>query len=240
MSAQELALEVIARLRAFTNPIRQVATANYFPSAQQNLGVAATDMRSVVRDLKQRLKTREPAEVLAVALAIIEQNTLEGRQAAYELVAGHRAGRESLNAAKLRRLGRGIDNWASVDGFACCLAGVAWREGRIADAEVAKWAHSKNRWWRRAALASTVALNTPARGGHGDVKRTLAVCKLLVSDHDDMVAKAMSWALRALVRWDRSAVAAFIEKHKFWLSKRVIREVNNKLRTGTKSGKQSR
>ena len=237
MNHAALAAEIIAKLRDHTNAARQQATANYYPSAQQNLGVGAPHMRAVVRAYRPQLKAESAADVIALAQAIIDCNTLEGRQCAYELLMGHKAAREALDAATVRQLGRGIDNWASVDGFACWVSGRAWREGQLRDAEIAKWARSKDRWWRRAALVSTVPLNTKSKGGKGDIKRTLAVCEILVADHDDMVAKAMSWALRELVPWDEKALRAFLKKHEAQLAKRVLREVGNKLRTGRKSGK---
>lgn len=167
---------------------------------------------------------------------MIDRNTLEGRQAAYEMLAGHEAARQSLNTRDVVRLGRGIDNWASVDGYCCAVAGVAWREGRLSDAEVAAWARSRDRWWRRAALVATVPLNVRSKGGRGDVPRTLAVCEMLKQDQDEMVAKALSWALRELIRWDREAVQRFLERHRTVLAKRVLREVGHKLATGRKSG----
>jgi 3-methyladenine DNA glycosylase AlkD len=74
-----------------------------------------------------------------------------------------------------------------------------------------------------------------ARGGRGDVARTLAVCRQVVDDRDDMVVKALSWALRSLVEWDRSAVSAFLAQHEDTLAGRVKREVTSKLRTGRKN-----
>jgi 3-methyladenine DNA glycosylase AlkD len=227
---------VIARLRTFTNRARQAATAHYFPGAQENLGVAAPHIRAIVRELKGALKAASAADVLALANAVIDQNTLEGRQAAYELLAGHKAAWRSLSGREVIRLGRGIDNWASVDGFCCTLAGAAWREGRLSDAQIACWARSRDRWWRRAALVATVPLNAVSKGGTGDVPRTLAVCEMLKHDPDEMVAKALSWALRELVRWDRQAVQRFLERHRAVLAKRVTREVGHKLETGRKSG----
>jgi 3-methyladenine DNA glycosylase AlkD len=50
-----------------------------------------------------------------------------------------------------------------------------------------------------------------------------------------MVVKAMSWALRSLIRWDPNAVAAFLARHEQTLAPRVKREVGNKLRTGRKA-----
>ena len=79
-----------------------------------------------------------------------------------------------------------------------------------------------------------MALNMRSQGDKGDVARTLTICGLLVSDHEDMVAKAMSWALRELVVHDAEAVGEFLTEHVAELSARVKREVRNKLTTGLK------
>ena len=90
------------------------------------------------------------------------------------------------------------------------------------------------------ALVSTVALNMRSHGGYGDAERTLAICRLLVEDYDDMVVKALSWALRELVGHDSKAVRAFLGEHEGVLAARVKREVRNKLRTGLKNPRRSR
>ena len=147
----------------------------------------------------------------------------------------HRGAFGGLDAASLEELGRGMDSWWSVDAFARVLSGPVWLDGRISDEVIHRWARSEDRWWRRAALVSTVALNTRSHGGYGDVPRTLAVCRSLVADHDDMVVKAMSWALRALVPHDPEAVSEFLEANEDVLAARVVREVRNKLETGLKT-----
>ena len=67
-------------------------------------------------------------------------------------------------------------------------------------------------------------------------ERTLAICRMLVGDREDMVVKAMSWALRGLAPWDASAVDSFLSEHGDRLAARVRREVRNKLQTGLKKG----
>jgi 3-methyladenine DNA glycosylase AlkD len=156
---------------------------------------------------------------------------------AYELVHYHKAAFASLRAKHLKQLGRVLDSWYHVDTFAPYLSGPAWREGQIDDAVIHAWAKSKDRWWRRAALVSTIGLNNKARGGRGDTPRTLAVCELLIDDRDDMVVKAMSWALRELSKRDPKAIEQFTNKHRAKLAPRVLREVGNKLRTGLKTPK---
>jgi 3-methyladenine DNA glycosylase AlkD len=88
---------------------------------------------------------------------------------------------------------------------------------------------------RRAALVSTVPLNLAAAGGTGDAPRTLDICRRLVDDRDDMVVKALSWALRELVARDREAVRGFLADHDARLAARVRREVATKLDTGRKT-----
>jgi 3-methyladenine DNA glycosylase AlkD len=84
-------------------------------------------------------------------------------------------------------------------------------------------------------LVSTVALNIRSHGGMGDTPRTLAVCEQLVADHEDMIIKAMSWALRALSVHDPEAVRRFLADHEAELAARIKREVRNKLETGLKN-----
>ena len=157
------------------------------------------------------------------------------RSIPYELILAHQAALRLLGQRELEELGRGLDSWWSVDSFARTLSGPAWHEGLIDDGVILKWARSRDKWWRRAALVSTVALNVRSRGGRGDVPRTLKVCRLLADDHEDMVEKALSWALRELVVHDARAVRDFIAEHEARLGSRVKRDVDNKLRTGLKS-----
>ena len=140
-------------------------------------------------------------------------------------------------AKELEEFGKEINSWGAVDIFAGLLAEPAWQHGQVSDDLIKNWVHSEDRWWRRTALVYTVALNRRSMGGTGDTTRTLNVCRLLVNDKDDMVVKAMSWALRELISHDVNAVREFIRIHEDVLASRVKREVNNKLRTGLKNPK---
>jgi 3-methyladenine DNA glycosylase AlkD len=198
-------------------------------NALPNPGTAA--LRSVRREYSKRLKNAMPSKVIELALRLMDGY----RFVAYELVCWHPTALASLGPADLKKLGRSLNSWGAVDCFACYLAGPAWRERQVPDALVHQWARSKNRWWRRAAVVSTVPLNNKTRGGRGDPPRTLALCELVVTDKDDMVEKALSWALRELSKRDPASVHAFLDTHRNVLAKRVLREVGNKLATGLKN-----
>jgi 3-methyladenine DNA glycosylase AlkD len=187
-------------------------------------------VRPVRRAWSRRLRPASAEAVVAVAMALVDRQ----RWVAYELLSSHPAALDHLGVEEVERLGEGMADWGSVDAFGCLVSGPVWRRGRLPDAAVHRWAASPDRWWRRAALVSTVPLNLRSRGGTGDTGRTLEVCRRLAADGDDMVVKALSWALRELVVWDPEAVRRFLDTHQEVLAARVRREVRSKLETGRK------
>jgi 3-methyladenine DNA glycosylase AlkD len=199
-------------------------------SALRGAGLAT--LRALRRDYSRRLRHAGSRSVLRLAYELKNSGVVH-RFFSDELIANHKGAMECLTRRDLEQIGAGMDSWDQVDSFATIVAGPAWRAGRISDADVAKWARSGDRWWRRAALVCTTKLNV--LGTNGDAQRTLSICKMLLDDHDDMIVKAMSWALRALSKRDPEQTAAFIESHRERLHFRVVREVRNKLRTGLKT-----
>ena len=111
----------------------------------------------------------------------------------------------------------------------------AWVNRRISDQDVHRWARFPDRCWRRTAVVATTGLNVKTRRGYGDAPRTLAVCQILADDPDDLVVKALSWALRVLAPHDPTAVQHLLTTNQHRLAARIEREVRNKLRTGVNS-----
>lgn len=216
----DLESEIIARLAALASPNTQA-------------------IRNVRREFSKRLVKTPPELIFDLALKLIRSEGVP-RFFAYELVQQHRQALRSLNAKSLQELAQGNDSWGAVDAFACFLAGPAWRERQVSETLIQRWARSPDRWWRRTALVSTVALNNKARGGSGDTNRTLMICEMLTDDRDDMVVKALSWALRELSKRDPGSVRQFLRQHHGLLAPRVDREVNSKLQTGLKNRRPNR
>jgi len=198
------------------------------------------NLRCLRREFSKRLARAEPRMLVDLAWQLLDQPGIEYRFLSYELVSHHRAALASIRSKELLRFGRGMSSWGEVDMFACYLAGPAWRQRQVPDALIHRWARSDDRWWRRAALVSTVPLNSKARGGRGDSLRTLEVCRALLGDRDDMMVKAMSWALRELAKRDAEAVGSFLAEHQSALAARVLREVRHKLTTGLKNPRKNK
>jgi 3-methyladenine DNA glycosylase AlkD len=192
------------------------------------------EWRRLRREWSRELQSEPPRAVIKLCIGLVDAG-LWGQLTSYEIIACSPAAILALTPASVRALASGISGWSAVDSFACYVTGPAWREGRIPTAMIHRWLKSPDRWLRRTAVVSTVALNVPARGGSGDTARTLDVCRRVLADRDDMVVKAVSWSLRSLVQWDRAAVASFLVDHDDELAARIKREVGTKLRTGRKN-----
>jgi len=190
-------------------------------------------VRAIRREFSRRIADAPPESVVQLALHLLDRNSDLLRFFSYELVNRHRPALERLTTDDLLKLGKGLNSWSSVDCFAMYLSGPLWARGGVPDRTIAAWARSKDRWWRRTALVSTVVLSR--RGNPDDLRRVLQVCTLLAADGDDMVVKALSWALREIAKKHPEEARAFLEEHKHTLAARVVREVNNKLKTGLKT-----
>jgi 3-methyladenine DNA glycosylase AlkD len=194
------------------------------------LAATRTQARALAREFRD-----EPAALVARARSAFAAGD---RLLAFEICRAAPRAVAGMTARQVRSFAAGMTEWWAADCFAVFIAGVAWREGALSDAEILRWTASRDRWMRRAALAATVPLNNRSRGAdraRGEARRTLAICRRLIHDRDDMVVKALSWALRELARRDRAAVAGFVEKYDGKLAPRVTREVRNKLETGLKN-----
>jgi 3-methyladenine DNA glycosylase AlkD len=192
-----------------------------------------------VRLLRRRyskvLAEASPKTVLQFVRSLLDASGWAERVVLFEVLTAHERAFGLLNDRLVEEMAHGLSDWGSVDLFGVTVLGQAWRAGLVTDSKILAWGRSQDRWRRRLALVATVPLNSRARGGTGDGRRTLRVCRLLLGDSDDMVVKAMSWSLRELAKRDPKLVEAFFLKEEDRLSARVKRGVLNKLRTGVKS-----
>ena len=177
------------------------------------------------RAFSRALADATASTVLGVVWPLLASDDTALRLIGYELCANHAGTMGSLSERTLRRLGVHLTSWFDADCLGKLIAGPAWRSGRITADLIVAMAKSKNVYWRRTALVSTL--------GH-TASRTLRVCRFLRNDHEPMVYKALSWALRDLSKRDPEAVRAFVAEYEGVLARAVVREVRTKLETGRK------
>jgi len=227
---------IIAELEFVADPFRKEASKIMFPTSMNYLGVRTPDERVLLKEWWIEIRNWPPGKLIQFAKELVETRIWECNQIAFELLWMNKNALRLLKLKDVEELGKNMDNWATTDAFSVMISGWVWREKQITDADVLNWLKSDNRWWRRSAVVSTVSLNLRARGGTGDTKRTLLICEKVVSDRDNMIVKALSWALRELSKSDKQAVEKFMEKYDSKLAGLVRREVYTKLETGRKNG----
>src|SRR5690348_1828572 len=125
------------------------------------------NVRNVRKEFSKRLVNTSPRIVVSISIHLLQLDRpgFEYRLVAYELIAYHTAALRSLGENDLELRGKGICSWGEVDTFSCYLAGPAWREFQVPDELIYSWASANDRWWGRAAVVCTVAVNNEARGG---------------------------------------------------------------------------
>ena len=216
---------ILSSLKLLADPERIAFAERMFPTKLRVVGVTNPNLRLVLREVKADVKDWSPRAVIDLAHELLSTEVFEAHWLGYELVGGRKTYQQALTGADAGAMNRSLDNWVLTDVYAANVLGYAWREGLLADEWFTALSAHADPFQRRLPLVACAALNTPANGGTGDAKRTLRHCRLALGDKHPMVTKAMSWALRTLIRWDRAAVATFVAENEVQLSKLVVREV---------------
>ena len=234
MEVNTVVKEIEEALSDHGSPERREKSLTYFPTSQKVIGVTNPDFKAILKAIRLKYGLT-PAEWISLCKALVATSVFECQVLAFEMIGRDRKLLDALEYKDLSALGQNLDNWVSVDHYTVGIFGVLWGKGIVKDKHIDKLLESENFWDRRMAVVSTVALNLKSRGGRGDTPRTMAVCERVVDERQDMIQKALSWALRELSKRDWEAVIAFMERYENRLANRVVREVNHKLDFGTKN-----
>lgn len=203
--------------------------------ALKSHGVRTPDVRALAGDWAQAHQGVERESLFALVDSLWRGDSYDERSLALELLQRYKRWIPDLTWAHLDRWRRRLDNWGATDGLGVhtfgrwVLADPGARLGHlrdlIADADV---------WSRRLALVATTWLN---RNDDRFADFTLALIDQVKAERHPMITKAVSWALREMTRRHPDRVAAYLDANRDALAALVVREVDNKLRTGLKSGK---
>ena len=227
--------KALDKLYSLADPSQQEFLKTLVPSQKKVLGIKAPQLRLIIKDLKNETASYSNREKIDLAIEWVRTDVLEMGQMAYEFIGFNKDLIASITKNDLKAMNHQLDNWASVDAFSVDLNGRAWKLGILQDDDLLKMVKDKSVWQRRIAVVSTIPLNRKVKGGKPDPDRTLMICDYVIDDYEDMVVKALSWALRELSKQEPNIVKDYIEKHQNVLHKRVLREVNNKLTFGKKN-----
>ena len=199
-------------------------------------GVRMPHLQEIARDWQRDHEEVSDDDLLGVVEVLWDGESQEERVLAVELLVRYRRRIPGLAWDHFDRWRRKVDNWGLGDGLGTkvmapwLLADPAARLGHLEDLIA-----DEDVWSRRLALVATVPINR----GHTELTipdLTLRLVEQVAEEQHPMITKAVSWALRGMVKTHPDRVAAYLEDRQDVLAAHVVREVRNKLRTGLKSG----
>jgi 3-methyladenine DNA glycosylase AlkD len=180
------------------------------------LGVVVPEIRKIAQEY-ETLELTELAKLMASplhearfsALVILTTRFKKAKSAAEE---------KRYYTFYMKVLKRGqINNWDLIDVSAPTIGQYLLNE-KGALATLRTMAKSKELWIRRAAILFTFASLRI-----GDTKPTIEIARALLRDDQDLMHKAVGWALREVGKRDSDQLREFLRKHGKMMSRTTLR-----------------
>lgn len=228
---------LLDQIKQHTDPDFQEVMSRVVPTGLKVYGLQTTLLRQIAGAWQRAHKRVARQDLWMLVQAMRDGESREERFVALNLMQYYSHWIPDLTWAHFERWRRSLDNWELTDVLGVGILGpwvlgdpgtrLSHLKDLIADEDV---------WSRRLALVSTVGLNRAGKGiTFGAV--TLDLIDQVKQDQHPAITKAISWALRVMIKKHPNEVAAYLEDNRGSLATHVVHEVSNKLKTGRKSGK---
>jgi len=231
-----------SQVKQFLKTLKQNADEEYrrgseisTPSRLKPIGVRVPILRKIARDWVKENKETSDKEFLALLRALWKQPVSEVRTLALELLMANKKYLKNFDWQIGESWLNDVDNWSHCDLLSTQILGFLVLYDKSHLPKLKNYLKKKGRWFRRSAIVSLIQL---IREKEISPLKVLAMIDQIADDRDPMIQKAISWVLREMVRSGTGKeVKKYIKKNKDRLAGFVGREVQNKLKTGLKSGK---
>jgi 3-methyladenine DNA glycosylase AlkD len=211
-------------LKRMARPAGDFDASRYFKGAGDlgfyNVGTSAT--RELARSIHaEHRDVWNVDDALAFAETMIADRQLEVKSVGIEVLARYqREFRPALLATWKRWLAQNHSaNWATTDAMCGALIGPLI----VAHPELAPrlrlWSRDRNMWVRRAAIVGLIPL---ARKGKS-LDLVYEIAKRLHADRDDLIQKAVGWALREAGKTDPARLEHYLRGHAASIPRTTLR-----------------
>jgi 3-methyladenine DNA glycosylase AlkD len=175
----------------------------------QAYGLNMLSLRGIIKKHKKLIKEFSCDEVLKLAVKLYGSDIQEQILVANSVLA------QRLKCVKSLSLiddiaGNHLHTWSATDDFCSyVLQPLLLREPEKVLRMLRKWNKSQNMWKRR---ASVVAFTRKVGESGKFTKEALLLCENLIWDKEDLIQKAVGWALKDVMRGDKERVVTYVKK----------------------------
>jgi 3-methyladenine DNA glycosylase AlkD len=207
----QIILKIRQKLTAYSDPGIKKSSESFFKEGVKIYGLRNAAVHSMSRELFRELPDRTKENVFTLCEELWRSGYLEESLIACNWAYSVRKSFELGDIVVFERwIDNYVTNWASCDTFCNHTVGELAVKYPSTIAYLKKWAHSDNRWMRRAAAVSLII---PARKGKfpDDI---FEIATIMLTDKDDMVQKGYGWMLKAASEAYQKDVYDFVMKHR--------------------------
>jgi 3-methyladenine DNA glycosylase AlkD len=235
--AEREAAYLLERIEERVDPAGQGVADRTAPTGLKVYGVRVPELRKIAKAWYRVHKDVARDDLFALVEALWDGGSREEREVAFYLLEHFDRWVPDLPKAHFERWRRDLDSWAETDGLGWALA--LWLAGDPDARLDYLWelVDDEDVWSRRLALVPLARINR-GKLGFTALELTFQLIDRVRAERHPMISKAVSWVLRETTKTHRDEVAVYLEQNRSLLAGHVVREVENKLRTGLKSGRE--
>jgi 3-methyladenine DNA glycosylase AlkD len=189
-------------------------------------GVKSATVQKIAKDIFAEIKDKPKAEILAACEKLWQSGFME--ESFVACVWSEKLGKK-LEPADFDTMERWIknyvSNWASCDTFCNHTVGDFVMMYPEFISKLKEFAHSENRWVKRAAAVSLII---PARKGLF-LKDIFEIADILLKDNDDLVQKGYGWMLKAASQAHQQEVFEYALSRKAVMPRTALRYAIEKM-----------
>jgi 3-methyladenine DNA glycosylase AlkD len=201
----------------------------FFKEEMKMYGMKASVVTAIAKKHYDRVKSKTKEEIFGLCEALWQSGYMEETFIACSWAYNKR---KDFVPGDIRLFGQWIskyiNNWASCDTFCNHTVGFLVEKNPVLLKDLKKWAHSPNRWMKRAAAVSLIV---PGRKGLF-LDDILEIADTLLTDPDDMVQKGYGWMLKVAANKHEQEVFKYVMKNKRAMPRTALRYAIEKMPVG--------
>jgi 3-methyladenine DNA glycosylase AlkD len=208
----QIAKLILSLLKKNADPKQAKANQRFFKEPVQSYGLRAEAIRSLEKEVYERIKPRWKVEDVIRLGDILVPNPYTEAKVLVALLLQRFV--RDLPKSLLFKIenwlsSNYLNNWAAVDSLCPDVLGSLLLKYPEIKENIMKWPKSSNRWLRRAGAVTFIRI---ARKGQM-LDTIYRIAAMLFRDNEDIVQKANGWLLREAGRTDSRRLKKFLLEH---------------------------